>query len=143
MAARQDPLGSFNFTVEIDGTTITGFSEVSGLDAEVEVVEYREGGEPTTLRKAPGLHKFSNIILKRGITGDLALWNWMKSVLAGNADRRNLAIALLNEQRNPVARWNAVKAWPVRYQGPAFSAAGNEVGVETLEITHEGLTREL
>lgn len=142
MAARHDPLGSFNFRIEIDGTTIAGFSEVSGLDAEVEAVEYREGSEPITLRKAPGLHKFGNILLKRGITGDLALWNWMKSVLSGNADRRNIAIVLLNEQGKDVARWDVMRAWPVRYQGPALNAAASDVGMETLELTHEGLTRE-
>ena len=141
MAARQDPLGSFNFTVEIDGTTITGFSEVSGLDAEVEVVEYREGSDPTP-RKLAGIRKYANITLKRGITGDLTLWKWMQSILSGNADRRNISIVLLNEHRDPVARWHVVRAWPTKYQAPALNACANEVGLETLELTHEGLTRE-
>ena len=141
MSARQDPYGSFNFVVEIDGITITGFTEVSGLDAEVEVVEYREGADPSSSRKLPGLHKYSNITLKRGITGDLSLWNWMQSVLSGKPDRRNMSIILLNDSREPVARWNVVRAWPTKYQAPALTAAASEVGVELLELTHEGLVR--
>jgi phage tail-like protein len=141
MAARQDPFGSFNFIVEIDGKTISGFSEVSGLEAEVEVVEYREGSDPMTTHKAPGLQKYANITLKRGITGDLTLWQWMQSVLGGNPDRRNLSIVLLNEQRQAVARWNLVRAWPTKYIAPALNSATSDVSLETLEIAHEGLTR--
>jgi phage tail-like protein len=141
MSPRQDPYGSFNFVVEIDGTTITGFTEVSGLDAEVEVVEYREGADPSSSRKLPGMQKYSNITLKRGITGDLSLWNWMQSILSGKPDRRNMSIILLNDSREPVARWNVVRAWPAKYQAPALSASASEVGVESLELTHEGLVR--
>jgi phage tail-like protein len=141
MSPRQDPYGSFNFVVEIDGTTITGFTEVSGLDAEVEVVEYREGADPSSSRKLPGMQKYSNITLKRGITGDLSLWNWMQSILSGKPDRRNMSIILLNDSREPVARWNVVRAWPAKYQAPGLSASASEVGVESLELTHEGLVR--
>lgn len=140
MAARQDPFGSFHFVVEIDGTTITGFTEVSGLEAEVEVVEYREGADPNP-RKVAGLQKYSNITLKRGVTGDLSLWNWMQSILSGKPDRRNISVILLNESRNPVARWNVVRAWPAKYQVPSLSASANELGMESLELTHEGLVR--
>ena len=140
MSARQDPFGSFHFVVEIDGTTITGFTEVSGLEAEVEVVEYREGADPSP-RKVAGLQKYSNITLKRGVTGDLSLWNWMQSILSGKPDRRNMSIILLNESRNPVARWNVVRAWPAKYQVPSLSASANELGMESLELTHEGLVR--
>jgi phage tail-like protein len=140
MSSRQDPLGSFNFTVEIDATTISGFSEVSGLDAQVEVIEYREGSDPTP-RKLPGIQKYSHLVLKRGITADLTLWKWMQSVLAGNPDRRNISIVLLNEHRDPVARWNVLRAWPTKYSAPTLSATGNDVSVETLELAHEGLTR--
>ncbi|MGH9566744.1 MAG: phage tail protein [Candidatus Angelobacter sp.] len=140
MSARQDPFGSFNFLVEIDGTTIAGFTEISGLDAEVEVVEYREGADPNP-RKLAGLQKYSNITLKRGVTGDLSLWNWMQSILSGKPDRRNMSIILRNEHQEPVARWNVLRAWPAKYQAPALSASANELGVESLELTHEGLVR--
>jgi phage tail-like protein len=142
MSARQDPFGSFNFIVEIDGTTISGFSEASGLEAEVEVIEYREGSDPAP-RKLPGLQKYPNITLKRGITADLTLWKWMQSILGGNADRRNVSVVLLNEKRDAVARWNMLRAWPTKYQAPALNAAGNDVCLEVLELAHEGLTRAL
>src|SRR6478735_11179381 len=94
---RNDPYAAFNFIVEIDGNTAAGFSEVSGLESDSDVIEYRNGNEGITKRKLPGLNKFSNITLKRGFTKDLDLWKWRKSVMDGNPDRRTGAIVLLNE----------------------------------------------
>ena len=76
-----DPLASFNFLVEIEGVTEAGFSEVTGFDQESEVIEYREGNEDITVRKIPGLKKFSNVTLKRGLTNDKSLWDWRKKVM--------------------------------------------------------------
>ena len=80
---RDDPFDVTNFIVEIDGITNAGFSEVSGLTAEMTVIDYRTGGEDTTIRKLPGLRKFTNITLKRGFTSDRSLWDWMKHTLDG------------------------------------------------------------
>ena len=136
---RNDPFGAFNFSVEIDGVTTTSFSEVSGLDAEIEPIEYRTGDEDITVRKIPGLKKFNNITLKRGFTKDLSLWNWMKQGLGGKVIRANMSITLLDGARQPVLRWNVREAWPCKWEGPDLNAKGNDIAIETLEICHEGI----
>jgi phage tail-like protein len=137
---RSDPYQGFNFLVEIDGVTVAGFSEVSGLSSETAVIEYREGNDRrNSVRKIPGLTKFSNITLKRGITTDRSLWNWRKAVIDGAVVRRSGAIILLDAERTPVVRWNFHEGWPAKWEGPTLKATGNELAIETLEIAHEGL----
>ena len=142
---RDDPYPAFNFEVTItgiseDGHAVKGsFAEVSGLDVEVNAIEYRNGSEDITVRKIPGLKKFSNIILKRGWIGDLAFWNWLNSVLKGQVIRADGTITLLDESRQPVMRWKFRRGWPCRWQGPRLVADTNDLAMETLEICHEGL----
>jgi phage tail-like protein len=138
---RNDPYKSFNFRVEIDGIARAAFSEVSGLESETAVIEYRLGGEASTVRKLPGLTKYGNLVLKSGITQDPELWNWRKAVVDGNIERRNGSIILLDDDRAEVARWNFVNGWPCKWDGPAFNAKSNDVAIETIEIAHEGLER--
>lgn len=135
---RVDPYGAFRFLVEIDGIVAAGFSECSGLTAEIDIIEYREGGDPTTARKIPGLRKYTSIVLKRGLTNDKSLWNWFKNVLDGNVQRANGSIVLLDASGNEVARWNFHNGWPSKWEGPTLNAKANEVAIETLEISHEG-----
>lgn len=138
-SVRKDPYGSFNFLLEIDGIARAAFSEVSGLATETEVVEYREGGDKTnSVRKFPGLTKYTNIVLKRGITADTSLWTWRKTVIDGVVRRANGSVILLDASRNPVLRWNFRNAWPCKWEGPALSAKAKEVAIETLELAHEG-----
>ncbi|MEM1188801.1 MAG: phage tail protein [Pseudomonadota bacterium] len=143
--SREDPYGAFNFRVEIggvseDGTTPSGsFSEVSGLEVEIGVIEYRNGSEDITPRKLPGLVKYSNLQLKRGVTGDVTFWRWIADAIRGRVQRSSMAIVLMDEERNDVMRWRFSRAWPVKYTGPEFNAANNEVAIETLEIAHEGM----
>ena len=141
-SARNDPYGAFNFTVEIEGITVAGFSECSGLDSETVVVEYREGNDLAGVRKIPGLTKYSSIRLKRGLTKNRELWQWRKTVIDGNPSRRNGAIVLLGGDRTPVARWTFSNGWPAKLEGPHLKATADEVAVETLEIAHEGLEME-
>lgn len=138
---RDDPYKNFNFRVEIDGIARAAFSEVSGLESETAVIEYRVGGEPNTVRKLPGLTKYANIVLRRGITQDAELWNWRKTVIDGNVERRNGSITLLDDDRTEVARWNFYNGWICKWEGPALNAKANEVAIETIEIAHEGLER--
>jgi len=139
-SSRKDPFGRFNFLLEIEGVTAAGFSEVSGLANETEVIEYREGGDKVNSpRKLPGLTKYSNLILKRGVTADNSLWNWRKTVIDGAVERRNGSIILLDESRNEILRWNFYNGWPCKWEGPALKAKSNEVAIETLEIAHERL----
>jgi phage tail-like protein len=140
-AGRADPHTPLRFIVEIDGIQAGAFSEVSGLDSETAVFEYSTGVDPVA-RKIPGLTKFSNITLKRGLTKDLSLWEWRLSVVEGNPQRRNGAIVLLDAAGTPVLRFGFRNGWPCKWEGPLLNARANEVAVETLEIAHEGLELE-
>lgn len=141
---REDPYSKFNFQVVVngifdDGKSVQGsFTEVSGLDVEVVPIEYRNGSEDTGVRKIPGQKKYSNITLKRGVIGDLAFWQWTKSVLEGRALRADGTITLLDESRQPVMTWKFRRAWPCKWIGPCLDAKSNEVAIETLELCHEG-----
>ena len=136
------PYGAFNFMVEIDGVTIAGFAEVSGLDTTTDVIEYREGNQETTVRKLPGLNRFTNIVLKRGYSDASELWEWRKTVLDGQTQRTSGSISLLNEAREVVVRWTFDEAWPSVLRGPSLDAGKSAVAIETLEITCERLERE-
>ena len=140
---RTDPFSRFNFLLEIAGITqdsiVAGFSEVSGLANEPEVIEYREGNERmNSPRKIPGLTRYSNIVLKRGLTTDNSLWNWRKNLIDGLVDRRSGSIILLDPSRKEVLRWNFYNAWPCKWEGPVLKAKSGEVAIETLEIAYEG-----
>ena len=127
------PLTKFHFRVDWSGAKI-GFTEVTGLDFQVEPIEYREGSSPEYHKiKMPGMHKFSNITLKRGTySGDIDFYNWMKTINLTNVERRDITISLLNEEHEPVA-------FPIKVQASDLKADGNEIAVETLELAHEGL----
>jgi phage tail-like protein len=142
---REDPYGGFNFEVIIkgisdDGTAVRGsFAEASGLEVEVSPIEYRTGSEDITVRKMPGLKKFANIVLKRGVIGDLAFWNWIVEGMNGLVHRTEGSVVLLDENRREVMRWNFRRGWPYKWTGPGLNAKNNEIAMETLEICHEGL----
>ncbi|HSK14691.1 MAG TPA: phage tail protein [Gaiellaceae bacterium] len=137
---RPDPYKNFNFVVQIDGIDQAAFSEVSGLQAETEVIEYREGSDPlASSRKLPGVIKYGNVTLKRGVTQSRDLWDWWRTVATGAVERRNVAIVLLDDARQPVKRWLLRGAFPAKYQAPDLNAKGNDVAIETLELAHEGL----
>jgi len=140
---RKDPYRNFRFRVEIDGITQAGFSECTIGDTITTCIEYREGNEATTVRKLSGLTRYGNITLKWGITDSMELYNWEKQVIQTGAEgaRKNMSIVVVDEAGNDKARWNIVRAWPVRYKPSDLEAKGNEVSIETLEIAHEGLIR--
>jgi phage tail-like protein len=143
-ADRRDPYRSFNFQLQIDHVPLGAFSEVSGLTAEGDAVDYREGTDrQLNVRKLSGLRKYQNITLKRGYTKDPSLWQWYTSSVNGVPDRRNVTIVLMNEAHQPVLRWHAEQAWVNKIEGPTLKAAGNEIAMESVEIVHEGLTIEL
>jgi len=138
---RVDPYNNFNFLVEIDGITRAAFHEVSGFDSTIDVIEHREGGENTTMRKLPGQTKYSNIVLKWGITDDLELYDWHRQAVLGNLQRRNGSIVGLDRQGQEIVRWNFFNAWPSKYDGPDYNAEGNDIAIETLELAHEKVER--
>jgi phage tail-like protein len=138
---RVDPYGNFNFLVEIDGITRAAFHEVSGFDSTIDVIEHREGGDNTTVRKLPGMTKHSNIVLKWGLADDRDLYDWHRDAVNGKVQRRNGSIVLLDRQGQERMLWNFVNAWPSKWDGPDFNAEGNDIAIETLELAHEGVTR--
>ena len=138
--SRNDPLTSFNFIITVDGMR-AGFSEVSGLSTETDIIEYREGNEDITVRKIPGKRKYANISLKRGYTTDAKdLWAWRKSVIDGKTVRKPGTITLLDEGRKPALTWEFTEGWPSKWAGPAMNAKNNDIAIEEFEICIEGLT---
>ena len=135
------PLSKYHFVVEWGGGQ-TSFTEVSGLSVELAVVEHRSGSSPDQSSiKMPGLRKFSNIILKRGVqAGDQDFFKWINTVQLSQVERRDLTISLLNESHEPIMVWRVRNAWPCKYVVGDLNASSNEILVETLELAHEGLT---
>jgi phage tail-like protein len=135
------PLVKFHFQVDWGGTKI-GFTEVSGLDVETEVIEYRVGSSPEYSKiKMPGMQKYSNITLKRGtFKSDNEYFKWWNTVKLNTIERRDVTISLLNEDHEPVITWKVKNAWPSKIQSTDLKADGNEVAIESMELVHEGLT---
>ena len=139
---REDPYAAHHFRVTLTGVVDDGFlcNEISGIESEMGVIEYRGGTEPLTMRKLVGLNKFPNLVLKGGIDGRLELWNWILEAMNGQVRRTEGSIVLLDEAGTEVMRWNFRRAWPAKYTGPGLNAANNEVAIQTLELAHEGVS---
>ncbi len=137
---REQPYLAFNFTLDLGTGVAAGFSEVSGLEHELDLVEYREGTDRrNTPRLLPGLHRVSEVTLKRGLAGNLELFNWMRDATSGGGARRNLVLSLLSEERSVVMSWKLINALPMRLTHGPFLAAESEVTVEELVIAAEAL----
>lgn len=139
LAKRNDPYLNFRFLVEIQGLIVGGFSEVSGLQAETEVEEIREGGVNDHVHKLPKITKYTNITLKRGITDSDVLWKWHQKVVRGLFLRKSGFIILLDSEGNEKWRWHFIDAYPVKWTGPDLKADSSTVAVESVEITHNGI----
>jgi phage tail-like protein len=142
LGVRNDPYAAFNFMVEIEGLLVGGFSEVSGLQLEAEVQDYREGGQNAYMHRLPGPARYpQNLTLKRGLTDIDTLWAWQQDVAQGKIKRRNGTIYLLNRMGIPTMWWDFLGAYPVRWAGPEFRADSNTVAFETVELAHRGLSK--
>jgi phage tail-like protein len=141
----EDPLVSAWFGVEFQGQVVGAFRECTGLGSENEVVEYKASGPKGeyVVKKVPGRIKWNNVTLKRGITSQMDMWKWRKLVEEGKMEeaRRNGSIVMYSAKGSEMARWNFVNAWPAKITGPAANANSNEIGIEEMEITHEGYER--
>jgi phage tail-like protein len=154
MAAKGDyPIPKFHFQVEFDGPAGNefrmGFTEVSGLDFETEVIEYREGSSLMyNSSKQPGRTKYSNVILKRGtFEGDFKFYlEWQKTYYfqegntTGSLFRRTVSIKVLNEKHKPIITFRLLRAWPCKVQYADLNSESNEVLIESIELVHEGLS---
>jgi phage tail-like protein len=138
---RVDPYRNFNFLVEIQGITVGGFSDCSGFTSTTDPIEYREGGENRYVRKLSGLTKHSNITLKYGLTDSADLVQWYQRVQDGQIEMHNGSIIVRDLDGSPKVRWNFFNAWPTKWDGPDFTAKGNDVAIETLELAVERIER--
>jgi phage tail-like protein len=136
------PLPKFSFSVRIGGDKAIPFQEVTGLDSETQVIEYRHGESPAFAPvKLPGLHKVGNVTLKRGVLAqDATFWAWYSEIKMNTIARRTVVISLLDETGAPKMVWTLNNAWPTKVTGTDLKAEGNEVAIETLEIAYETLT---
>ena len=140
--ARNDDvrLSSFQVAIAFDGMATAYFRSVSGLSVEIEVVEFREGGQNEVVHKLPGRVKYPNIVLKQGFTGPASdLLKWTLRIAAGTREAKNGSIVVYDQKQQVVATYTITNAWPVKWEGPDFDASSNEVAIETIEIAHEGL----
>ncbi len=134
------PIPKFHFQVKWDSETLS-FQEVSGLDAEAQPIEYRSGDskEFSTI-KMPGLQKFSNVTMKKGVfKSDNKFWDWYSKIKMNTIKRIPVTISLLDEAASPTMVWTLTNAWPTKVTATDLKSDGNEVAIETIEIAHEGL----
>lgn len=141
--ARKDPLRNFRFRLEIDGVQQAGFSDVNIGETTTDAVDYREGTDPSHVRKLSGLTKFGNITLKWGVTDSMELFNWHKQIMAGQiaANRKQVSIVVVDEAGSDKARFVVSEAWPMKYDPSDLAGKGNEVFIELLELVNEGIER--
>jgi phage tail-like protein len=146
MGVRTDPLVGFHFGLDIQGVVTGYFSEVGGLGSEHDVIENKvmeANGSTERVMKIPGRLKWENITLKRGITSAMDIWTWRQTIIDGQVEsnRKNGSVFMYDEKFTLTAQWDFVRGWPSKVTGPAPKADSNEIGVEELTITHEGIKR--
>jgi phage tail-like protein len=137
--SRTDPYLAYTFRVEIDGIVEGGFSEVTGLQSELETFDYREGGRNDYVHRLAGPVRYpQNLVLRRGLASS-SLWDWYSDAAAGNIRRASAAVLLCDASGETVWRWSFTDAYPVRWTGPDLRAASAAVAVEAVELAHRGL----
>ena len=142
------PYKKYNYHVVIDSIAVAGFSEVSGFDASIDVIEYREGSELiNSPRKYPGLTKYGNVTLKWGMSNNLDFYTWVQGISTGETATENrmkeVTIHLQDDGHKNIATWKLVSAWPCKYTAPDFNASSSEVAFESVELAFEEMRREL
>lgn len=152
--ARVDPYKNFKFRVYTDKPTpVAGISKVSALKRTTEVVEHREGGDPSTVRRSPGQTKFEAVTLERGVTHDKEFEQWANKVwnLGGGPGaevslqdfRKDITIAVCDESGQEVIKYNLYRCWVSEFQAlPELDASGNAVAIQTLKLETEGWERD-
>lgn len=139
---RVDPYRAYGFKLEIQGVAEGHFTECSGLDVFVQVLQYREAGVSQVVRQIPGRVEYGAITLRYGVTSSRELWDWFTTVVRGTVERRNISIVLLAADGTTEAmRWNLVAAWPSRWRGVTLDAMSRELAIESLTIVFDTLDR--
>lgn len=134
-----DPIGAYNFVVEIEGINAGYFKNVDGLSAEIEVIEYQDGDD-LILRKRPGRAKFGDITLKKGYIVTEDLQSWWRSTIEGKQHRRNVQIHLQDPAtKQRVATWNLIGCWPKQWKLSGFDGKGNDALTEEITLVVEDI----
>ncbi len=136
-----DPAASFRFSVVVDSVTVASFSDVSGLEASCEPLEYFEGGLNTHTRVFPGQYKFGSVTLKRGVsTEGTNLWSWIKSTVTGSPVLHSVTIKCYDQNgTTEIQSWTLVDAFPVKWSASGFSSNTNDIVIEELTLAHQGM----
>lgn len=142
MAERNLPYGAFNYVVNFDGSEeFGGFSDVSGIGTELTVAEYRAGNDAENhVQKIPGMHKVSDVTLKRGVIDSATLSEWIEQARTdGPAAKKNVTVTLMDEARNAVQAWTMRGVLPLKYTGPTLAAkGGGDAAMEELTLAIDG-----
>jgi len=136
------PMAKFRFTVDFDDDLKNvSFQEVSGMDVENQIIEYRKSNSPLfSAEKMPGIVKYGNVTMKRGVfVNDNTFWNWRNQIAMNIIKRSTVNIRLLDESGNTTMEWQLNNAWPTKITSTDLKSEGNEVAVESLEIAYEQL----
>jgi phage tail-like protein len=135
------PMPSFNFQVSWGAQQNIAFQEVSGLDAETQVIEYRHSNSKAfSTIKMPGIAKYSNVTLKKGVfVKDNTFWTWYSAITMNTYKRVSIVIQLLDQNQKATMTWTLKNAFPVKVSAPTLKSDGNDVAIETIEVAHEGL----
>jgi phage tail-like protein len=152
-AERFDPYKNYKFRVKWDGRYVAGVSKVGALKRTTEVVEHREGGDPSTVRKSPGQTKYEPVTLERGVTHDREFEQWANKVWNFGAGlgvevslkdfRKDITVEVYNEAGQLVIAYNIFRCWVSEYQAiPELDASANAVAIQTLTLQNEGWERD-
>jgi len=143
LGMRIDPALAHSFSVEIDGLIVGGFTEVSGLNASVQMVNIPDGGQNQYIEQRIGSTRYPTLVLKRGITTSDMLWMWHRNVMSGTIRRRNGSVVLMTKNLLELWRWNFREAYPIAWNGPNLHADAGAVALESIELVHRGITKDL
>ena len=140
--ASSNPYGAFNFLVEISGYTgVTAFMQCALPAASIDVMEYRNGNDLlSNVHKLPGLVRYGNLVLKRGLTNSTTLWSWFSSFVQGAGKTQTVTVTLLDASKTPMMKWVFTNAWPVRYETPDLDGKKSALAIETLEVAVDGMS---
>ncbi len=145
MPTQMEDIISSRFAVEIEGLVVAYFQECSGLNAEIQIESYREGGLNDFEHKLPGVATYSNLILKSGVASAMDFWHWFYKTSLGTIERKQVSVILYHHSRTDGKggegmRWNLLDAFPVKWEGPSFNAEDSQVVMQTLELAHHGIS---
>lgn len=138
---RKDPYLGCRFLVEVDDLKVGGFSEVSGLEMEVDTEDYQEGGVNNYVHKLPKGMKYPNLVLKRGVIDSDMFWKWQEDVVNGKIEQKSGRIILLDSEGNVKWTWTFEDVYPIKWTGPDFKADNSAVAIESLELVHKGIRK--